>query len=282
MALRNVCLAPVFWSWTTACRCVNVPRSTSCPVNRTGMPSKSSVPKASCSAKAHGTWSSSAIAWLNWSSRALSRRWTAKPSGSVVSALPTFLSVATSTPVLPYAPRPTSRGDFIEAQCCPQMSRSQSHSSRRSYASLKVLTAWSTTARDSSTGMTGCVAAQCSTYLSRTFFCLLTAWYIIGCVKVGSSISLWPYLRYPMRSMTTSVWNSWRHATASSKTRHTASGSSALTWKIGHPKALPRSDAYIVERPWSGFAVKPTWLLQMTWIAPPHLYASKSTICIVS
>ena len=69
----------------------------------------------------------------------------------------------------------------------------------------------------------------------------------------------------------TSVLNSWRQATAVSKTRHTASGSSALTWKIGQPKALPRSELYIVDRPCSGRHVKPTWLLQMTWIVPPVL-----------
>ena len=80
----------------------------------------------------------------------------------------------------------------------------------------------------------------------------------------------------------TSVLNSWRHATAVSKTRQTASGSSALTWKMGAPNALPRSDAYIRRLPCSGVAVKPTWLLQMTWIVPPVPYASSATICIVS
>ena len=55
-----------------------------------------------------------------------------------------------------------------------------------------------------------------------------------------------------------------------------------MTWKMGAPNALPRSDAYIVLRPCSGVAVKPTWLLQMTWIVPPVPYASSATICIVS
>ena len=55
-----------------------------------------------------------------------------------------------------------------------------------------------------------------------------------------------------------------RYFSASRVTNTTASGSSALTWKIGASSILATSVQYIVERASRGSeVVKPTWLLMM-------------------
>jgi hypothetical protein len=68
---------------------------------------------------------------------------------------------------------------------------------------------------------------------------------------------------------TTSQRNWARYCIASSTTWATASGSSPFTWKMGHSSILATSVGYGVERASFGLAVKPIWLLTMTWNVPP-------------
>ena len=60
---------------------------------------------------------------------------------------------------------------------------------------------------------------------------------------VGSSTSLWPWRRKPIRSTTTSLLKAKRYSIASCATRATASGSSPLTWKIGTGSRRATSEA---------------------------------------
>mmetsp|Transcript_31414 Transcript_31414/g.106485 ORF Transcript_31414/g.106485 Transcript_31414/m.106485 type:complete len:206 (-) Transcript_31414:1513-2130(-) len=195
MALRNVCVAPSFWSWTTAWRCVNVPRSTSCPVKRTGVPSSRSVPKASASPWAQSTPSPLATASAFFARMPLSRRCRLKPSGVVDSAALTFCRSSSATPVLPKAPWPTLSGDTISCQFWPQTSRSHLNASLLSNASAYTCSTEPTIAPTSSGLSLGSVTWTSATYFVSTDGCFLTTWYMVGCVNVGSSISLWPNFR---------------------------------------------------------------------------------------
>ena len=186
---------PSSWSWTTACRCVNVPRWTSWPVKRMGMPSRSSVPNASASPSAQSTPSPDATASAKPARRPRSRRWSLKPSGTVDSAAPTAASASGDAPVLPKAPWPTSAGVTIFCQFWPQTSRSHVNVSLASNARAKTSSTCATIRATSAAGTTGSVAATVSRYLVSTDGCVRTLAYIIGCVNVGSSISLWPNLR---------------------------------------------------------------------------------------
>ncbi len=61
-----------------------------------------------------------------------------------------------------------------------------------------------------------------------------------------------------------------RYLSARRVTNTTASGSSALTWKIGTSSIFATSLQYMVERASAGAeVVKPTWLLMMTCTVPP-------------
>ena len=92
-------LAPVFWSCRSACLWLNVPRSTSCPLRRTWLPSSSNVPNASASAIAQSTPSPVSIIFRRASYTRLTTRCGANPAGMAVMASPTLRSVSILTPV---------------------------------------------------------------------------------------------------------------------------------------------------------------------------------------
>ena len=61
-----------------------------------------------------------------------------------------------------------------------------------------------------------------------------------------------------------------RKSSAISVAKHTASGSSPLTWNTGASTIFTTSVQYSVERASRvSEVVKPIWLLTMTWTVPP-------------
>src|SRR5205823_2461332 len=74
-----------------------------------------------------------------------------------------------------------------------------------------------------------------------------------------------------------------RYLSARRPTNTTASGSSALTWKIGTSSILATSLQYMVERRSAGSeVVKPTWLLMITCAVPPVKKPRACDSCSVS
>ena len=86
---------------------------------------------------------------------------------------------------------------------------------------------------------------------------------------VGSSTSLWPWRRKPIRSTTTSLLKAKRYSTARWATRATASGSSPLTWKTGIGRRCATSEAKRDDWRFFGSVVKPIRLLTITCTVPP-------------
>ena len=76
-------------------------------------------------------------------------------------------------------------------------------------------------------------------------------------------------LRYPTMSMTMSRLKHALQSAAMMQAWTTASGSSALTCRMGAPTILPTSDGCGQERASAGPVVKPTWLFRTMWIVPP-------------
>ena len=202
MWLRKTCFSPVFWSVATAWRCENVPRSTSWPVKRTAWSSSRQPPKASASAVAQSTPAPSAVVCsrpsanialfaLSWRS---SRLCTAKPSGVWSSAAPMRRSWSNARPVSSKRPWPS-----LGVRMCFQLTCFQL-SSGVSYVSDATNASWNAFSTESSTAsISACVnepsAIRRSLYTASGVLWRLIAWYIVGCVNVGSSISLCPFLR---------------------------------------------------------------------------------------
>mmetsp|Transcript_24256 Transcript_24256/g.44233 ORF Transcript_24256/g.44233 Transcript_24256/m.44233 type:complete len:299 (-) Transcript_24256:1006-1902(-) len=286
MWFTHVCVLPLTWSTTFAWRWLKVPLSTSCPVIRTVCFSCSKLPIARASPVAQSTPCPLANI-CSFSLEAFFRlRCRVNPSGIVCRLLPTCSSVSSSRPVASCL-FTVWRGTLIFCQGLSSLwvpfhrSVGISTLSDSSHASSNAATTFASIAAISAAVKLPSASSR-SLYTVTGLGCFAMAWYISGCVNMGSSTSLCPCLRYPTRSMITSRWNAARYSAAMVNTRVTASQSSALTWKIGHPNAFPKSEAYRVDRPWSGLAVNPIWLLQITLMVPPVWYASSCAICMVS
>ncbi len=113
---RGVQVSPVAVSWKTAWRWEKVPRLESWPLTRTGVPSRTSEPKASASAVPQSSGRAPSAIFARrascWTILGLRR----KPAGTVVSARPIAASVSRATPVsistTPSALGAASRGGF--------------------------------------------------------------------------------------------------------------------------------------------------------------------------
>ena len=180
--------SPVFASWNTAWRWLNVPRSTSSPVSRIGMPSARMVANASSSAVAQSTVRSSALA----STRAplLAAAFELLVEREAVAARVSSASLisrsrSSGTPVCALPATPGGAGSGIGAT--------------KSSSGLSAANACSSTAKCFFTSAVGRLRRQRALLdqrvrrsSSRTVGCAAIVLYITGCVNAGSSPSLWP------------------------------------------------------------------------------------------
>mmetsp|Transcript_11264 Transcript_11264/g.39233 ORF Transcript_11264/g.39233 Transcript_11264/m.39233 type:complete len:300 (+) Transcript_11264:1333-2232(+) len=291
MPSKTTCRRSSFWSYSTAWRWLNVPRSESCPISRTWWPACSSDAIASASPVAQ----SNRLPFSMLRARSRSRRCTfgcaSKPSGMRVKRAPSSCSSSIDSPVgassscarstsTDGTPRPVpsvsspsgaaSAASSAEACQLPdiQSSAAGSYDSAAASSSCSVS---STSARIASTSSIVVTPSSISrsVYICTTVLCSAMRLYMIGCVNIGSSCSLWPCRRYPTRSNTHPRPNSCRNSAAVAAAKATASGSSADTCSTGSCIACAASVGCGLERDRCGLVVKPIWLFNSTWIMPP-------------
>ena len=102
-----------------------------------------------------------------------------------------------------------------------------------------------------------------------TGFAARTRRYITGCVKFGSSVSLWPCLRQHHMSTKASSPKAARHSAASRAAKSHASGSPPFTWNTGASTMRATLVQYGPAYESRLSVVKPTWLLITTCTVPP-------------
>ncbi len=189
---------PVLASCSTMWRWLNVPRSVSCPVRRSGTPSVSSDANASASACAQSMFGSDAAlsASASWrrSSCLTSFGCTVKPSGTRSSCTPSSRRRVAGTAVSTSGLGERSSW-YSPVTCSPSCSAASAIFAFRRWCSSVRLSHTSCAWRSTSSLETTPSVTRRSAHSSYTRFFVLIFAYISGCVYAGSSDSLCPKRR---------------------------------------------------------------------------------------